>query len=55
MEIVETIGRPEFVLVLRRHFWPLHHVSCVAHYCCIHGYMHIPRPFTISSRHIIIV
>jgi hypothetical protein len=27
--IVETIGCSEFVLVLRRRFWPLGHVSCL--------------------------
>jgi hypothetical protein len=29
--IIETIGHPEFVLVLHRHFWPLGRVSCLAH------------------------
>jgi hypothetical protein len=37
MAIIETIGRPESVLVLHRHFWPLDRVLCLAHLGCIQG------------------
>jgi hypothetical protein len=35
--IIETIGHPESLLVLRRRFWPLAHVLCLAHYGCAQG------------------